>query len=338
MKYLQGRRGFDIITLESPARSPGPGQVRVQVLACGVCGTDLHFLRQKEDYTPLGHEICARVLENGEGAVRFPPGRQVVAEDQALCGVCDACKSGRPCLCRSGPSLDGQSGMGEELVLDERLLHDAEGLDPAVAAMTEPLAVAIRCVDTLDPAPGSSLLIYGLGAIGLFCLAYARLRGVTRVVMAARDAGSRRNRASADIALDFGADGVLFTALPAFREEALRGGSYDNALVAAPPPLVPDAMGLVGYGGKVLACGVTFDARDARAELDVNAMVFEKKALLTAIAEPALQFSLALRLLRSGRIDAGRAITHRVPLAEAATLKTLFGQDSSAVKAVVVPG
>lgn len=338
MKFLQGRRGFDVRTLEAPAGRPGPGQVRVRVLACGICGTDLHILRQKEAYTPLGHEICARVLENGDGASRFTPGQQVVAEDQALCGVCDECKSGRPGLCRSGPTLEGQSGMGEELILDERLLHDAEGLDPAVAAMTEPVAVAIRCVDTLNPAPGSSLMIFGLGAIGLFCLAYARLRGVTRVWMAAREAGSQRNRAAADLAMAFGADGVCYTASPSFREEALAGGHFDGAVVAAPPPLVSEAMSLVGYGGKVLACGVTFGPLDARAGLDVNAMVFEKKALLTAIAEPALQFPLALRLLRSGRIDAGRAVTHRVSLSSAGTLKALFGQDSPAVKAVVIPG
>ena len=58
MKGLWGRAGFETSLRELPDRPLGPDEVRIKVLACGVCGTDLHFLRQAEEPSPLGHEVC----------------------------------------------------------------------------------------------------------------------------------------------------------------------------------------------------------------------------------------------------------------------------------------
>lgn len=337
MKFLQGRKGFETRLLEGESRPLGPGEVRLKVLACGVCGTDLHYLRQAEDFSPLGHEICALVTETGEGVSGFRAGQQVVAEDISLCGRCEACKSGRSDLCRSGRTMGGQSGFATELTLHESMLHHADGLHPEAAAMAEPLAVAIRCVETLGLRPGKALAIFGMGAIGLYCAAWARLRGAGRILMVARDAQSLRNKAAFEIARAYGADRAAFTGSEGWMEEALEQGPIDAAIVAAPPPLCAPALKLVGYGGRVLAAGVTL-GQDTGAFIDINAMVFGKKSLLTSIAEPALNFPLSLSLIAGGRVDVRRAITHRLPLSEARRLSELYGQDAPAVKALMVPG
>ena len=337
MISLQGRMGFELKSLDIAPAVLEAKQVRMKMLACGVCGTDLHLLRQAGEFSPLGHEVCARVLETGSEARRFTPGQQVVIEDNTLCGICDDCKSGRTDLCLSGFTMQGQSGMAEELVLHENQLHLAEGLDPIKAAMTEPLSVAIRCVETLAPPPGSSLLIFGMGAIGLFCAAYARIRGVGQIVMAAQTPGSQRNRAAETIAKDYGIDRFVYTSTSDWKEAVLSIGAYSSVIVAAPPAMCVQALEIVGYGGKVLACGVTFGEGNM-ANLDVNEMVFRKKSLLTSIAEPAMYFPLSLQLIRSGQIDVVRAVTHTLKLSEAFKLKDLYGNDSPAVKTVIIPG
>lgn len=335
MKGLFGRKGFEIELRTLPDLKLENHMVRIRVNACGVCGTDLHFLRDLNDWTPMGHEISAEVIEIGPEVTRVKTGDLVICEDVTMCGACEACKTGQYNLCRNGYTLDGQPGMADEMVVHENMLNIFTDIDPVVASMVEPLAVAIRGVQELNLRPLSSIAIFGMGAIGLFSAAYARIMGAGRISMFARNPDSLRNKAASLAAFDLGADEVYYTANPEYIDEALSKGAFDAAIVAAPPSMCADAMKLIKYGGKVLAMGVTF-GDDGCANLDVNDMVFNKKQLLTSIAEPAVNFPLSIEMIRSGRINAGRIITHRLKLDEANTLAKLYGQDAPAIKTVMV--
>ena len=336
MRGLYGRKGFDVV-LRDRGDVPVTGRrVRLRVTACGVCGTDLHFLRELDEYTPMGHEISAVVEEIGPDVTRVKPGDRVICEDVSPCGACPACKSGESRLCRNGYTLDGQPGMSDFLVVHENLLNVYEGIDPVTASMVEPLAVAIRGVRKLKLRPLGSLAIFGMGAIGLLSAAYARAMGAGRIAMVARSRGSLRNRAAEAAALDLGADEVWYSGDGEGWQDAMRArGAFDAAIVAAPPSACEDAMRVVGYGGNVLAQGITFGG-DPMARLNVSEMVFEKKQLLTSLAEPAENFPLSIELIRTGRVDAGRIITHRLTMAEAGKLGALYGQDASAIKTVIL--
>ena len=338
MRGLYGRKGFDVVLRDRPEVALTGRRVRLRVTACGVCGTDLHFLREMDDYTPMGHEISAVVEAVGPEVTRVKPGDRVICEDVSPCGACPACKAGQSRLCRSGYNLEGQPGMSDFLVVHENLLNVYDGIDPVTASMVEPLAVAIRGVRKLRLRPLGSLVIFGMGAIGLLSAAYARCMGAGRIAMVARNRGSLRNRAAEAAALDLGADECWYTGDGGdWSGEMLARGAFDAAIVAAPPAVCEDAMRVVGYGGTVLAQGVTFTG-DPFARLDVSDMVFQKKQLLTSLAEPAENFPLSIELIRSGRVDAGRIITHRLPLAEGARLGELFGRDAAAIKTVMLCG
>ena len=335
MNGLFGHKGFQIEMqpLEAPALTDH--MVRIRVLACGLCGTDLHFLRDLDDWTPLGHEISAEVVETGAKVSRVKIGDKVICEDVTMCGACYACKTGQPNLCRDGHTLEGQPGMSDEMIVHENMLNVYTDIDPVTASMVEPLAVAIRGVDALALRPFHSVAIFGMGAIGLFSAAYARALGAGRIAMIARNPESKRNQAAAAAALDLGADEIYYSAEPDYIERMLEKGAFDAAIVAAPPSLCADALKLVGYGGKVLVMGVTFGG-NACANLDVNDMVFNKKQLLTSIAEPALNFPLSIQMIRSGRIDAARVITHTLPLDRAQDILELYAQDAPAIKTVLI--
>ena len=335
MKGIYGRANFEIELREREDRRVSGHLTRLRVIACGVCGTDLHFLRDMPDWTPMGHEISAEVVEVGEAVTRVRVGDRVICEDVTMCGACEACKSGRFDLCRSGITLDGQPGMSDELVVHENMLNRYAGIDPIAASMTEPLAVAVRSLNLLRLRPFESVAIYGMGAIGLFSAAYARLLGAGRIALIARQSGSLRNRAAEEIAADFGADEFAYTAKADYLDDLLRVGAFDAAIIAAPLRLTADAMRILKYGGRALAMGVSF-GRTETVPIDVNDMVFNKKQLLTSIAEPAQDFPCALELIRTGRIHAEQAITHTIPLKDAAKLKSLYAQDAPAVKTVMI--
>ncbi len=337
VKGLYGRRGFETLLKGREDRALEADEVRVRVLACGVCGTDLHFLRERDEFTPLGHEICGEVVEAGSAAGEALLGQRVAVEDVSMCGGCAACKAGQVELCREGLTLGGQPGMSDELIVHRRMLNAVGDLDPVAACMTEPLAVAVRCVEKLRPEAMGSLLIYGMGAIGLFCAAYARFLGAGRIAMAGRRGDTARGRAADAAARALGADEVQWREDGDGPDGAPGKDAFDAAIVAAPPALCAEALGRVRYGGKVLACGITLGS-DGFANIDVNDMVMNKKQLLSVLAEPAIGFPLAVRLIAEGAVDARRAVTHTLPLSQAGRLRDLYGRDAPALKTVILPG
>ena len=137
MKYLQGKRNFDLVVCESDIPVPVNNQVLVKVLACGICGTDLHYLRSREEYTPLGHEISAIVVSQGNAVTKVSVGDMVVVEDAAPCGHCTYCKNNEHYLCRNTLGLNGQSGMGEYILVHENNLVLCKNLTREQATFVE---------------------------------------------------------------------------------------------------------------------------------------------------------------------------------------------------------
>lgn len=336
MRGIYGKQGFMFQISERPDLPVSGHMVRLKVYACGLCGTDLHFLRDMKDWTPLGHEISAEVVEIGESVTKVSVGDHVICEDVAMCGACFACKSGKPWLCRDGYTLNDQPGMSDELVVHENMLDKYSGIDPITATLVEPLAVAIRSVDTLKIDVMSSVVVFGMGPIGLLTAGYVKLLGAKRVAMIARRRGSKRNREAEKAAQLMGVSEFYYSEDEDYIEQATKDGLFDQAIVTAPPKLANEALSIVGYGGTVLAIGVSFSDKDAFANINVSDMVFNKKQLMTSIAEPAEKFPTSIELIRSGRINVSGLITDVVDMDEVERVKALYEKDNSAIKTVVL--
>jgi threonine dehydrogenase-like Zn-dependent dehydrogenase len=335
MRGLYGRKTFDIIFKDREEWTLGARDVKVRVLACGLCGTDLHFLRDCMDYQPMGHEIAGEIVDVGSGVTWVKPGQRVIVEDLTLCGVCPNCKNGNPHLCRNTYSLEGQPGMSDFLIVNEHMVNPFDGISPVTASMTEPLAVAIGGIHQAQIPPAGSLLIFGMGSIGLLLAAYAKVVGVGRVVMADYRRGSQHASACEKVAGFFDVSDVFYTCEDGYLDGMLsKHGYFDSTIVAAPPPLVTDAIKSIKYGGRVIALGVTFGA-DTGAYIDINHMIFNKKSLIGTIAEPALYFPVALKLIQSGMVDVGKIITNVVKVTDYPKLETLYAWDSFAIKSVL---
>jgi L-iditol 2-dehydrogenase len=158
---------------------PGPGEVLLGVASCGVCGSDVHAFRSDPGFewvtTPvtLGHEFSGIVEEVGPGVTRVSPGDRVVAVAVQGCGRCETCLSDATQLCpdRVAIGLSRDGGMAEYAVMSEQhLVPVPEGLDLAVAALGEPLSVAVHAVDVrAEIEPGQRVVVSGPGPIGVLC-------------------------------------------------------------------------------------------------------------------------------------------------------------------------
>jgi L-iditol 2-dehydrogenase len=158
---------------------PGPSEVLLGVASCGVCGSDVHAFRSDPGFewvtTPvtLGHEFSGIVEEVGPGVTRVSPGDRVVAVAVQGCGRCETCLSDATQLCpdRVAIGLSRDGGMAEYAVMSEQhLVPVPEELDLAVAALGEPLSVAVHAVDVrAEIEPGQRVVVSGPGPIGVLC-------------------------------------------------------------------------------------------------------------------------------------------------------------------------
>ncbi len=168
--YGIGDLRFEVIPVR---RELGPQDVRIRVRAAGVCGSDLHNFRTGQWMRQLpitpGHEFAGEVAEVGAGVTDFKCGDLVLGDSRVSCGRCPSCRAGRPNVCERmgyvGEVCDGAFAEMIDLPA-ERLLTVPDGVPLQVAALAEPLGVALRVVRRLDPAKDSPIVIAGAGPIG----------------------------------------------------------------------------------------------------------------------------------------------------------------------------
>lgn len=255
---------------------PDAGWVKLKVDAAGICGSDLHNFRTGQwisrSPSTAGHELTGTVTAIGAGVDAFAIGDRVVADSRFWCGDCAQCHGGRRHLCASlgfvGEVCDG--GFAEQAVLPARLLHIIDaGLDERVAAMAEPLAVALHAVRRL-PKTAGSVLVVGCGPIGgLAALLLSRTFAGTVLV-------TDRNQARcARVAQVTGATIVDLN------RDAIAAATANAPLVAAVEATgsiaaLNQLLGVVDPGGTIAMVGIFH----GRLDIDPNTLVEREIGLL----------------------------------------------------------
>ncbi len=175
----------DLRVEQKPLTGGADGWVQLRVLQAGICGSDLHNFKTGKwlgdsAVTP-GHEVFGVVTGHQGPATDFAVGSRVVADSRVWCGECDACRRQDFQLCEKlgfvGEVFDG--GFAEHVWLPARnLLRVPDQVPDDIAVLSEPLGVALRVVNQLNPPEGSVVKIAGGGTIGgLVALLLYRLKG-----------------------------------------------------------------------------------------------------------------------------------------------------------------
>jgi len=320
---------------ETPRPEAAPGQIIVQVHACGVCGTDVHIYRGEYlgGYPVIpGHEFAGEVVEVGEGVTEFEHGDRVAVEPNLSCGHCRFCGINEQNFCENwtaiGVTLPG--AMAEYVAVPVSAAFDIGGLDYETAAFMEPLSCVLHGMQKLDVRYGESALILGAGPIGLLLAQVARDCGAARIVMADRIASrlARARELVADDAVDT-SNGF---------EPAVAAGpdGYDAVIDATGAPAVMEqTVALARHGGRILWFGVA--PNDAVAS--IKPFDIFRKGLHVYSSYTSLRNSvLALDLLWGGRVDVSGLVSHRLPLDRFEDAVELLASPEGAMKIQLQPG
>jgi len=314
--YLLGPEHVEL--REVPVPRPGRGELLLRVEAATTCGTDLKVWRRGGHPRmlvppcPFGHEVAGVVAAVGAGVRAFAEGDGVVVANSASCGECPPCRSGRENLCRNLEYVNG--AYGEYLLLPavftarSTRLRPAE-LEPAVAALAEPLACVLHGV-SMCPDGTRTVLILGGGPIGQMFVGELARSG-RRVVLA--DPVKRRRAA----ALTLGAQSTVeVSGIPDDARRLTDAVGPDGADLVVEATGVPaaweTAMTVVAIGGTVVMFGgpplgakVRFDAaRVHYGELAVKGVYHHRPAT----------FAEAVERLADGRPPYALLIEEKHPL------------------------
>jgi len=319
VKYLRGKGNVELRDVDEP--SPGPGQVKVEVKAAGVCGSDLHIYHDdiKINVVPpvvMGHEFAGVIVETGPGVRTCQAGDRVTCETTAeSCGVCLHCRTGHYNMCATrkvvGYAFDGC--FARYCVVNERQIHRLpENVDYIAGALTEPLACCVHGVLELTRLLTSDLVVItGPGPIGLFCLQLVRAAGAYAVVC-----GTGQDAERLALARHLGADATIDVQAQDVLEWLAASGHGSGADVFLECSGAPAAarLGLAATRrrGRYTQLGLS----SGPFELDFSLVAYKELQVTGALGQRWPAWEHSLDLMRRGQVDANRLVSHILPLAE----------------------
>jgi 2-desacetyl-2-hydroxyethyl bacteriochlorophyllide A dehydrogenase len=292
-----------------PDPTPGPGEVVVRVVGGGICGTDLHIM--DGEFAPAypivpGHEFAGEIVALGPGVVDRAAGSYVAVDPSLHCNACYYCRRARGNLCENWAAIGvtNPGGAAEFVAVPARncfVLPDS--VNPADAALIEPLSCAVRGYDVLPRQLGDHYLIYGAGTMGLMMMELAKRAGAASVSMV------DINPARLETARLLGC-----TATVASADELTAPRGWDIVIdctgVAA---AIHDGLGRVGKGGTFLQFGVA--NYDTRATIEPY-KIYNQEITITGSMAVLHSFERAGELFCAGVLDPNVFISHRYPLAQ----------------------
>jgi len=315
-----------------PEPRPGPGEVLVRTLACGICGSDLHVLQHTHKFAEqsggigggidpdrdlvMGHEFCAEILEYGPSTSgTLVPGTRVCSMPVLI----------RPPEAKSvGYSHEFPGGYGERMVLSEGLLLPVpNGLSTEHAALTEPMAVGLHAVRMARLTPADVPLVIGCGPVGLAVIAALKLAGAAPVIAADYSPARRKlaEQMGADIVIDpaqqspydswaatarASAQGQLAVVNPLSGERLLPPGVFFECVGV--PGVIDQMMVGAQRGCRFVVVGVCMEQDTIRPLLAIS----KELNLQFVLAYTAEEFAETLGHIAEGRLPVEPLITGRV--------------------------
>ena len=318
---------------ERPIPTIGPDDVLLEVQACGVCGSDMHFYEtDDEDYilypgltrfpSILGHEFSAKVVEIGANVSDLKPGDPVTVEEMIWCGYCTPCRNGFPNHCENleelGFTIDGAFAnyvaVGAKYCwpVDDILDRFGEEKGFEVAALSEPTCVSYNAMFTRAGGfkPGSYVAIFGSGSIGLAAIGLAEAAGAGKIV--AFEISAPRRELAAKVGADF-----VFDPRQASPHEALmelsKGAGFDFMVEAAGAPhlTIPEMEQSLAINGKVVQIGRAAQ----RVPMYLETFQVRRGQVYGAQGHSGhANFPNVIRMVASGRLDLSPIVTARYGL------------------------
>jgi len=327
---------------DMPVPDAGPGDVRIRVHSCGICGSDVHgFDGSSGRRIPpliMGHEAAGTVDAVGKNVESIRTGDRVTFDSMISCGTCRFCRSGDANLCDDrrvvgvSPGAWRQHGAFAEFVVVPQhiVFRLPDGLSFEHAAMVEPVSVAVHAVSRAPIRLGDRAVVVGCGMIGLVTIQAAKAAGCGMVFAVDLDDTrlERAARLGADVTINARDD------VPAGVIGATDGRGADVAFeaVGAAKPIATAIESLRKGGALTLIGNVT-----PRVDVDLQAIVTRELTLAGTCASSG-EYPLCLDLLGRGIIKVDELVTAVAPLEDGpAWFERLYAREPGLMKVILQP-
>jgi threonine 3-dehydrogenase len=299
-----------------PEPEPGINDVKIRVLATGICGTDLHIYSwdawsQKTIPVPLviGHEFVGEIVEVGANVADFHPGDRVSGEGHVVCGRCRNCLAGRRHLCAhtQGIGVNRAGAFAEYIVLPMTNVwrHSAD-IPLDVAAIFDPFGNAVHTALAF-PMLGEDVLVTGAGPIGIMAAAVARHAGARHVVIT--DLNPYRRELAKRAAGVTRAIDPRETTLAAVQKELGMHEGFDIGLeMTGSPPAFAEMLASLSHGGKVAMLGIPSPSEMA---IDWHTVIFNQFTIRGIYGREMYETWYKMTAMLESGLDIGKVITHR---------------------------
>lgn len=314
VKYAPGNGNMELRDVPEP--SAGTGEVKIEVKAASICGSDLHILHgdigipMRLPVIP-GHEFAGIVIELGEGIRNLRVGDRVTGENtRTACGVCQQCTTGSYNLCQhrlaTGYAFDG--AFTKYVIIPEIRIHKLpDNVDFKSGALTDPSACAYHAVQELTGInSGDIVLITGPGPMGLFCLQYVKSSGGIVIL-----SGTEKDKMRLELGRKLGADYVFSGDTEKETMKITGGRGVDVVLeCSGAEAAAQTGLRLAGREGKYTQVGIF--GKPIRFDLDQ--VLYGEIRLTGSFSQKYSGWEKALELCSQGKIKVMPLITHTFPL------------------------
>lgn len=339
MKAAVFHKANEIRIEEKETPSPDAGEVIVEVMAAGICGSDVCFYQEGriggtviKSPLILGHECSGRVAQSR--SERFEPGDRVVIEPGFPCGTCGFCTTGNYNLCQDMEFLGTypKDGTFAEYVAapEDRVFRIPDNMSFQEAALVEPTAVAIQGVRRGRVNLGETVTIIGAGSIGLLVLQVARAAGASRVYMT--DLEELRLRKAKSLGADEALNPAKEDAIEKIVELTHNQGVDVSLEAVGSGPTINQAIRVARPGGRVVVIGT---GKRPELEISVHAMI-SKELDLVGVWRYLRAFPTALSLISQGSVRPRAIITHELSFERIEEGLSLAAKKGEAIKVVLV--
>jgi len=335
MKVSYWYNNHDIRIEEVPTPIPGPREMLVKVISCGICGSDVvEWYRLPRAPLVQGHEIGAEVVAVGNLVNKYHPGNRVFIAPKVPCMKCHYCKNGHYPQCTEVKErLPG--GFAEYVLVPEVLVENGTYLLPEKisydqSTFIEPLACVVRAQRLAGLKKGDSLMVIGCGMSGLLHIKLARAKGCKII---AADINKTRlefaARMGADIVIDAQDDVASLLA-------AQNGKKADVVfLCAAATSALEQAWNCVDKGGIIVL--FTVPGPDKKVVVPVNDFWMKEITIRTSYYCGPPDIADAMKMIEEDIITVDDLITHRLPLIDIACGFQLVTDGRESLKVIIKP-
>jgi L-iditol 2-dehydrogenase len=339
VKYAKGNGNMEI--REIPEPTPGPGQVKIEVKAAGICGSDLHIYHDDiaipvNPPVVTGHEFSGVVVEVGEGVTACKVGDRVVAETAySFCGKCVYCITGFYNLCNERKTLGyWYNGVfAKYTVVPQEKIHALpDSIDFISAALIEPLACITHAVLELTTIiVGDVVLVVGPGAIGLATLQVAKAQGATVIV-----SGTSIDNERLKMAKTLGADytiNVMEEDLQEFINKITNGKGVDVVLeCSGAGRAADDAIKVIKKQGSFTQIGLF----GKPITIDLEKMCYKELKLTGSLGSRWTSWVKAIQLIEQGKVKTKPLVSHQMPITDWEKAFKIF-ENKEGLKLVLTP-